>query len=91
LSFEDDVRARELYLANIALNEEWGRPEMVNSESATWRSLAARMVGFTDSAYAGIGQVPDPDDAEELSKVRAAAVTALGDAGFAAAYQVGAG
>jgi hypothetical protein len=48
------------------------------------------MLGFTDSAYAAIGQVPDPDDAQELSNVRAAAVAALGDAGFAAAYAAGA-
>lgn len=52
--------------------------------------LAARMIGFTDSAYAAIGQVPDPDDAEELSNARAAAVTALGDAGFTSAYTAGA-
>ncbi|HEX6356108.1 tetratricopeptide repeat protein [Actinophytocola sp.] len=51
--------------------------------------LAARMVGFTDSAYAAIGQVPDPDDAEELSTARAAAA-ALGDARFTSAYAEGA-
>ncbi|MBP2328815.1 hypothetical protein JOF56_009200 [Kibdelosporangium banguiense] len=44
--------------------------------------LAARMVGFADSAFAAIGLVPDPDDAEELSTARAAAVDALGDARF---------
>lgn len=53
-------------------------------------SRAARMVGFTDSAYAAIGQVPDPDDAQELADVRAAAGAALGDAGFATAYEAGA-
>lgn len=52
--------------------------------------LAARMVGFTDSAYAAIGQVPDPDDAEELSNARTAAVTALGDTSFTQAYAAGA-
>jgi tetratricopeptide (TPR) repeat protein len=50
----------------------------------------ARMIGFTDSAYAAIGQVPDPDDAEELSNARAAALTALGDADFTTAYSAGA-
>lgn len=53
-------------------------------------SQAARMIGFTDSAYAAIGQVPDPDDAEELSNARAAAVGALGDARFTSAYAAGA-
>jgi tetratricopeptide (TPR) repeat protein len=53
-------------------------------------ALAARMVGFTDSAYAALGQVPDPDDAEELSNVRAAARAALGDARFTPAYAAGA-
>lgn len=51
---------------------------------------AARMIGFTDGAYATIAQVPDPDDAAELDAARAAAVTALGDADFAYAYAVGA-
>jgi hypothetical protein len=50
----------------------------------------ARMIGFTDRAYANIGQVPDPDDAEELSAARTAAVAALGDSGFASEYAVGA-
>jgi len=135
----DYVGARELYLASIALNEELGQPEIVNSEyhnlaftelhlgnldrarelfaegrarvfrhgyrsfvpylgvaAAALASVeddhvrAARMVGFTDSAYAAIGQVPDPDDAEELSKARAAALTTLGEANFRPAYQAGA-
>ena len=51
---------------------------------------AARMVGFTDSAYAAIGQVPDPDDAEELANARAAAVAALGEDAFTPAYAQGA-
>jgi proline iminopeptidase len=51
--------------------------------------LAARMVGFTDSAYAAIGQVPDPDDAQELANARAAAETVLGER-FAPAYAAGA-
>jgi hypothetical protein len=38
---------------------------------------AARMIGFTDGAYAAIGQVPDPDDAVDLSTARAGAVVAL--------------
>jgi hypothetical protein len=51
---------------------------------------AARMIGFTDSAYAAAAQVPDPDDAADLSRARAAAVTALGDDGFTAEYAAGA-
>jgi hypothetical protein len=35
--------------------------------------------------------VTDPDDAEELSNVRAAAVAVWGDAGLATAYAAGAG
>jgi tetratricopeptide (TPR) repeat protein len=53
-------------------------------------ALAARMIGFTDRAYAAIGQVPDPDDAEELSNARAAALTTMGEANFTAAYTAGA-
>jgi tetratricopeptide (TPR) repeat protein len=34
---------------------------------------AARLAGFADAAFAALGQVPDPDDAEELSAARAAA------------------
>jgi tetratricopeptide (TPR) repeat protein len=52
--------------------------------------LAARMIGFTDSAYTTIGQVADPDDAEELSNARATAIAALGDARFVEAYEAGA-
>ncbi|WP_051807193.1 tetratricopeptide repeat protein [Actinoplanes subtropicus] len=51
---------------------------------------AARMIGFTDRAYAAIGQVPDPDDAAELAAARTAAVAALGEADFAHAYASGA-
>ena len=51
---------------------------------------AARMTGFADQAFAAIGQVPDPDDAAELSRVRAAAVARLGEDAYAAAYAAGA-
>ena len=50
----------------------------------------ARMVGFTDSAYAAIGQVPDPDDAQELANARGTAVEVLGEPVFASAYAAGA-
>ncbi|GAA4670752.1 tetratricopeptide repeat protein [Phytohabitans rumicis] len=50
---------------------------------------AARMVGFTDSAYATIGQVPDPDDAVELSKARSLAALSLGEAEFDREYSRG--
>jgi len=51
---------------------------------------AARMIGFTERAFAALGQVPDPDDAAELSGARTAAVTALGTTGFASEYAIGA-
>ncbi|GIH20560.1 tetratricopeptide repeat protein [Rugosimonospora africana] len=51
---------------------------------------AARMIGFTDTAYAELGQVPDPDDAEELAKARAAALASLGEDRYAPEYAVGA-
>jgi hypothetical protein len=51
---------------------------------------AARMVGFTDSAYAAIAQVPDPDDAADLSRTRAAAAAALGKNHFARECAAGA-
>ncbi|GAA0221369.1 tetratricopeptide repeat protein [Cryptosporangium japonicum] len=43
---------------------------------------AAFLLGSTDAAFAALGQVPDPDDAGELARVRAAAVAALGEDGF---------
>ncbi|GGL04439.1 hypothetical protein Sme01_66050 [Sphaerisporangium melleum] len=52
-------------------------------------SRAALMVGVADAAFAALGQVPDPDDAAELAGARAAAVAALGPAGFAAEHARG--
>ncbi|MEU4408407.1 hypothetical protein AB0F88_28135 [Streptosporangium sp. NPDC023963] len=43
---------------------------------------AARLAGVADGAFASLGQVPDPDDAADLAKVRAAAVEALGPDAF---------
>jgi tetratricopeptide (TPR) repeat protein len=51
---------------------------------------AARMIGFTDRAYAAIGQVPDPDDAAELSDALQAVRAALGDEAFSRTYDEGA-
>lgn len=53
------------------------------------QARAARMVAVTDTAFAALGQVPDPDDAADLAAVRAAAVEALGTAGFAEEYALG--
>ncbi|MEU8087085.1 tetratricopeptide repeat protein [Micromonospora sp. NPDC049101] len=50
---------------------------------------AARMIAVTDAAFAALGQVPDPDDAADLAAVRAAAVEALGPAGYAQEYARG--
>ncbi|MEV4534485.1 tetratricopeptide repeat protein [Asanoa sp. NPDC049518] len=50
---------------------------------------AALMAGVTAAAFAAIGQVPDPDDAADLARVRAAAVEVLGRAGFDAEYERG--
>ncbi|MEU8238434.1 alpha/beta fold hydrolase [Actinoplanes missouriensis] len=135
----DYAQARFRYLDSIALNEELGHPETVNSEyhnlAVTELKLgnverarqlfadgrervfregylsfvpylgvgaaamaaadgdqagAARLVGFTDGAFAALGQVPDPDDAEEIARIRAGAVAALGEEGFARAYAAGA-
>ncbi|MEH1028967.1 tetratricopeptide repeat protein [Micromonospora profundi] len=52
-------------------------------------SRAARMVGVTDAAFASLGQVPDPDDAADLAKTRAAAIEALGPAAFGEEYARG--
>jgi len=127
----DHLRARDLYLTSIELNQDLGRPEAVNAELHNlaftelhlgnldrardlfragrepvirqgWDSfipylcvaaaalasaegdhaLAARMTGLTESAYAAIGQVPDPDDALELIAVREAAIDTLGQDRF---------
>jgi tetratricopeptide (TPR) repeat protein len=51
---------------------------------------AARMIGLSDAAYALIRQVPDPDDAQELSTARAAAVAVLGESRFVQEYEAGA-
>ncbi|MEV7327364.1 hypothetical protein [Micromonospora sp. NPDC093244] len=47
------------------------------------------MVAVADDAFTALGQVPDPDDAADLAAVRAAAVEALGPAGFAEEYAQG--
>ncbi|MBL7259517.1 tetratricopeptide repeat protein [Paractinoplanes lichenicola] len=44
---------------------------------------AARLIGVTEVAFAELGQVPDPDDAKDLSLVRALALDALGPDEFA--------
>ncbi|BCY09528.1 alpha/beta fold hydrolase [Actinoplanes sp. L3-i22] len=51
---------------------------------------AARMIGFTDSAFAAVRQVPDPDDAVEVARARTAAVAALGQDRYAFDYAGGA-
>jgi hypothetical protein len=51
---------------------------------------AARMIGLTDAAYSAIGQIPDPDDAQELANARVAAVAALGEDRFAQEHEAGA-
>ncbi|MFB6723805.1 hypothetical protein ACFCV3_26730 [Kribbella sp. NPDC056345] len=53
-------------------------------------ALAARMVGLTDSAYAAIGQIPDPDDALELAAARDAAIAVLGESAYQTSYATGA-
>lgn len=50
---------------------------------------AAVMAGFSDAAFAALGQVPDPDDAAELAAVRASAETALGAERYAESYEKG--
>ncbi|MEO3773337.1 tetratricopeptide repeat protein [Micromonospora sp. B9E7] len=52
-------------------------------------SRAARMIGVADAAFAAVGQVPDPDDAADLARMRAAATEALGPAAFDEEYAVG--
>ncbi|WP_203716748.1 tetratricopeptide repeat protein [Asanoa siamensis] len=53
------------------------------------QARAALLLAVTDAAFAALGQVPDPDDSAELAAVRAAAVSALGEADFASAYAKG--
>jgi hypothetical protein len=43
---------------------------------------AARMIGVADVAFASLGQIPDPDDAADLAKARAAAIETLGPGAF---------
>ncbi|GLZ58507.1 MULTISPECIES: tetratricopeptide repeat protein [Micromonospora] len=50
---------------------------------------AARMIGVADAAFAALGQVPDPDDAADLARMRAAAIGALGPAAFDKEYAEG--
>ncbi|MET9249908.1 tetratricopeptide repeat protein [Nonomuraea sp. NPDC003709] len=44
--------------------------------------LAARLIGFTDHAFAVLGQVPDPDDARELDAIRTRVSAVLGRDAF---------
>lgn len=50
---------------------------------------AACLLGVTDSAFRGLGQVPDPDDAAELDAVRTQAVGVLGPSAFEKFYAHG--
>ncbi|WP_436758573.1 hypothetical protein [Streptosporangium sp. V21-05] len=50
---------------------------------------AARLAGVADAAFASLGQVPDPDDAADLAKVRTAAIEALGPDAFDEGYARG--
>ena len=47
------------------------------------------MIGVADAAFAALGQVPDPDDAADLARMRAAAIGALGPTAFDEQYAVG--
>lgn len=44
---------------------------------------AARLSGVAEAAFAALGQIPDPDDAADLTAVRTAGVKALGVNAFA--------
>ncbi|MFG1894855.1 tetratricopeptide repeat protein [Micromonospora zamorensis] len=52
---------------------------------------AALMIGVVDAAFTALGQVPDPDDAADLARMRTAAIEALGRAAFDAEYAAGQG
>ncbi|MDG4808844.1 tetratricopeptide repeat protein [Micromonospora sp. WMMD1120] len=52
-------------------------------------SRVALMIGVADAAFAALGQVPDPDDAADLARMRAAAVEALGVDAFDREYAAG--
>ncbi|MFI1990860.1 alpha/beta fold hydrolase [Actinoplanes sp. NPDC020271] len=92
-------RARELFEAgrDRVFREGWdafvpylGVAAAALASAETDHARAARMIGLADRAYAVVGQVPDPDDAQELSRARAAAVTALGQERFDREYALGA-
>ncbi|MCS5733496.1 hypothetical protein [Herbiconiux daphne] len=53
-------------------------------------TLAASLIGFTDRAFRDLGQVPDPDDAQELDAARSTAIGRLGADDYATALAVGA-
>ncbi|MEW2428744.1 tetratricopeptide repeat protein [Micromonospora sp. NPDC047644] len=50
---------------------------------------AARLSGVADTAFAALGQVPDPDDAADLAAVRTAGERAIGVNAFALARASG--
>ncbi|MFG1926902.1 tetratricopeptide repeat protein [Cryptosporangium sp. NPDC048952] len=76
---ERGFEARYLSMAGVAMASADGD-----------HALAARLLGRTDAEFAAVGQVPDPDDARDLSAARDLAVAALGEERFTAEYQVGA-
>lgn len=93
------ARARELFLAGRERVFREGYDSFVPYVCVAAAALAsaegdhpyaARMVGLTDTAYAAIGQVPDPDDGLELDAVRTRALAAVGEVQFQAEYAVGA-
>ncbi|NQX37155.1 tetratricopeptide repeat protein [Herbiconiux sp. VKM Ac-2851] len=80
-------RARELMAASINRVRQGHLEDFVPYLGIAGAALAltdgdlrrtARLIGFADQAFAGIGQVPDPDDASELAALRRRVVAEIG-------------
>lgn len=80
-------RARELMAASVDRVHQGGLDDFVPYLGLAGAALAladddprraARLIGFTDQAFVGLGQVPDPDDASELEELRGRVVAELG-------------
>jgi hypothetical protein len=78
VGFSEDVRSA------FRRGETEAVVRMSEAEIARARAAGdpAYLIGVTDAAFAALGQLPDPDDAVDLDRARAAVIGALGSPAY---------